>query len=214
MAEAKGEDFSTGFTTRAVHFGQEPDPQTQSIATPIYMTSNFRIKGEDQKYFYSRVQNPTRFALEQNLRSLEKAKYGLCPSSRMGTFNCVMHLFKPGEHILIDQHVSCDLINYMKEIAVPNQGIVYDVVDTTLIEKLVKAETKAVIVQSLSESLLLAADIPTLSKVCKEKKILLIVDNSLLSPYLLNPLELGADIVFNSISGIISESQSWLLELQ
>lgn len=200
------EEYFTGFNTKAIHVGNEPDPATYAVSVPIYMTSNFVIVNDNQKYHYSRAQNPTRSALQADLASLEKAKYCVCCASGISACGLVMHLFKPGEHILCCEDINPAFRNLMQDITKSAEGVIVDfadIVNVSSVKNNLRKETKAVWLESPSHSKLRANDIKGIAKVCKENNLIFIVDNTTLSPYLCNPLELGASIVIHWCSNLI-----------
>ena len=204
--KAHAENYFEGFNTRAVHIGNEPDPQTHSVTVPIYLASTFEVVADAQKYVYARLGNPTRTALESNLASLEKAKFCVCASSGLAACCLIMHLFKPGESILCSDDVYPGVRKYMKDMASVAEGIQVDFADLSDLEtvkKSVKPTTKAVWIESPGHVTAKIFDIAGIANICKERNILLIVDNSTLSPYLQNPLSLGASLVLHSCTNSI-----------
>ena len=196
----------TGFNSKAIHVGNKPDPLTHAIAVPIYMTSTFEIVDKDQKFCYSRVSNPTKSALEENLASLEGAKYCVVSTSGLSACCLIMHLFKPKDHIICSYDLYGGITHYMNDMATNSQGLDTELVDLSspeILLKLIKPTTRAVWLESPSNPILKVYDIITIAKICKEKNVLLIVDNTFMSPYLQNPLSLGADIVMHSCTKYI-----------
>jgi cystathionine gamma-lyase/cystathionine beta-lyase len=195
------------FTTRAVHDGQPNDPQTGAVTFPIYQTSTFQqahpgkpTKYQDRELSYARTENPTRTALENALASLEGTKYGLAFASGLSAVTCVMNFLKSGDHV-----IACgDLYggSYRMFTKVYSKfGIEFTFTDTTKlenIEKALKPHTKLLWLESPSNPLLNVTDIAAAAKIAKRKNVLTLVDNTFATPYLQQPIELGADIILHS----------------
>ena len=190
------------FETRAIHAGQPPEPTTGAVCTPVYLTSTFAqpSPGVHKGFDYSRADNPTRTALEANLAALESADYGICFASGCAATSAVMHLVPHGSHI-----ISCDdvyggtrrLFSQVYE----DCGRQFSFVDLTNTDNLIAAirpETKALWIESPTNPLMKLMDIRKLSAIAHEHGLLVIVDNTFMSPYFQSPLELGADIVAHS----------------
>jgi len=191
-----------GFSTRAIHDGQEPDPQTGAVTVPIYQTSTFAQEGigKNKGWEYSRSGNPTRAALETNLASLENGKFGLAFASGLAAESTVMHLLKSGDHVVTSFDVYGGTFRLFDKVF-RNFGISFTYVDATdpkNIESAITSKTKLVWLESPTNPLLKLADIGAISKITKKRKVLLAVDNTFMSPYFQNPLDLGADIVVHS----------------
>jgi len=191
-------------TTQAVQIGLEWDTRTGSVSVPIYQTATFRHPGLGQStgFDYSRSGNPTRQTLEDGIARLDGGARGFAYSSGMAAIANLLLLFSSGDHIVVTEDLyggTCRLFD-----KVFNQyGLQFTYVDTSDIGKItaaIRPETKAVFVESLTNPLLKFADIPALAHVCRERNLLLIVDNTFLTPYLLKPLDLGADITIYSAS--------------
>lgn len=200
-------EYMTGFCTKAIHVGNETDPQTHAITVPIYAVSSFKVTSLSQKYFYSRSSNPTRDALETNLASLEKAKFCVTASSGMAACSIVMHIFDQGSHILCSENVHPDIRKYMEGLAKSAEGLKVEFADFSNLEAVkekVKAGVHGVWVESPGGATLEVYNIPELAEICGEYQAMLIVDNTILSPYLMNPLELGASIVVYSCTNAIN----------
>jgi len=200
-------EYMTGFCTKAIHVGNKPDPQTNAITVPIYAVSSFRVTSKEQKYMYSRVANPTRDALETNLACLEKAKFCVSASSGMAACSLVMHIFNQGAHILCSENVYPDVRKYMEGIAKSAEGLKVEFADFSNLEAIkekFKTGVHGVWVESPGGATLEVYNIPELAKICGEHGAILIVDNTVLSPYLMNPLEMGASIVVHSCTDAIN----------
>jgi cystathionine gamma-lyase len=191
-----------GFGTRAVHAGQEPDPATGAIMTPVYMTSTYvqTSPGVNKGYDYSRTINPTRVALEKNLASLEGGKHGLAFSSGMGASNTVLDLLSSGDHVVAGNDLYGGSYRIMRRVF-ERFGLQFTFVDTTDVAKTREAfrpNTKLLWIETPSNPLLRVTHIAACADLAKERGALTLVDNTFATPYLQNPLALGADIVLHS----------------
>jgi cystathionine beta-lyase/cystathionine gamma-synthase len=191
-----------GFGTRAVHAGQEPDPSTGAIMTPVYMTSTYvqSSPGVNKGYDYSRTINPTRVALEGNIAALEGGRHGLAFSSGMGAANCVLDLLRQGDHVVAGNDLYGGSYRIMRRVF-ERFGLSFTFVDTTDTAKTREAfrpETRLLWIETPSNPLLRVTDIAACAKVAKEKGALTLVDNTFATPFLQQPLALGADIVLHS----------------
>lgn len=192
-----------GFGTRAIHAGQAPDPSTGAICTPIYQTSTFVQKSPGvivEEYDYSRAANPTRTALEANIASLEGGKHGLAFSSGVAATGVVIHLLSAGDHVVL-----CDDVyggtNRIFHRVFAQMGIEITLVDMTDLEATraaFKPNTKLVWIETPTNPMLKVVDIAAVTKIAKDRGAITAVDNTFSSPYLQNPLSLGADIVCHS----------------
>lgn len=185
-----------------IHGGIDGDKTTGAVNVPIYQTSTYKqIRlGEHTGYEYTRTGNPTREAVEKLIAELESGDYGLAFASGMAATTAVLSLFKSGDKIIISSNVYGGTFRVLDKIF-SNFGITYEIVDTTDIELLKKSITpnvKAVFIESPANPLLTVTDIKAVSEMTKKHGILLIVDNTFMTPYLQRPLELGADIVVHS----------------
>lgn len=197
------------FETQAIHAGQSPDPSTGAIMTPIFQTSTFVQEsiGVHKGYDYSRADNPTRHVLEDNLAALEGAKYGLSFGSGCGAMTTMMLTLSQGDHVLCCDDVYGGTYRLFTKI-MSKFGIEFDFVDltdSTLVESKIKKNTKLIWVETPTNPLLKVIDI---RKVCdlaksKSKSIKVLVDNTFMSPYLQQPLQLGADLVLHSTTKYI-----------
>ncbi len=190
------------FSTRAIHAGQTPDPSTGAIMTPVYLTSTYvqEKPGTHQGFEYSRTGNPTRAALERNLASLEGASHGLCFASGLAATDAVLKLFKSGDHVLAGDDLYGGTHRIFKQVF-EKFGMQFDFVDASDSKKLIESirdNTRMVWLETPTNPLLKINDISEISKICREKSILLVVDNTFATPCLQQPIELGADIVVHS----------------
>ena len=192
------------FATKAIHAGVEPDPTTGAIMTPIYQTSTYvqESPGKHKGYEYSRTHNPTRTALQNALAALENGKHGICYASGLAATDAVLKLFKPGDEIIATNDIYGGTYRIMKKIYEPF-GLIFhfiDMSDISEIEKVVSEKTKMIWVETPTNPLLNIIDIEAVTRLCKSKEILSVVDNTFASPYLQNPLDQGADIVMHSVT--------------
>ncbi|GGH54274.1 cystathionine beta-lyase [Dyadobacter endophyticus] len=192
------------FATKAIHAGVEPDPSTGAIMTPIYQTSTYvqESPGKHKGYEYARGSNPTRTALQNALAALENGKHGICYASGLAATDAVLKLFKPGDEIIAPSDIYGGTYRLMKRIFEP-LGLVFKFVDIDEvgeIGRLLSEKTRMVWLETPTNPLLKIIDIECITRVCKEHNILTCVDNTFASPYLQNPLDLGADIVMHSVT--------------
>lgn len=196
------------FATKAIHAGQEPDPTTGAIMTPIYQTSTYAQAGigDHKGYEYARSGNPTRTALEECLASLENGTYGLAFASGLAAESAVLSLLKAGDHI-----VSCDdlyggsfrlferiLRGYTIEASYVTANTVAEY------ERAIRPNTKLIWLETPTNPLLRLVDIRAVADIAHQHNLLLVVDNTFSSPYFQRPLDLGADIVLHSTTKYIN----------
>ena len=191
------------FETRAIHDGQEPDPTTGAAITPIYQTSTYvqEAVGVNKGYDYSRVGNPTRTALETALASLEEAKHGVAFSSGLGATTTLMHLVDPGERVVLIADVYGGVYRMTSQVYEP-KGYRFTYVPAEEFDENLAAnlgdDVKLVWVETPSNPLLNIVDIRRAADAAHAAGALLVVDNTFASPYLQQPLALGADLVVHS----------------
>jgi len=190
------------FGTNAIHAGQEPDPTTGAIMTPIYQTSTYvQVSPGDHKgYAYARGKNPTRVALEKCIASLEHAKHGLCFSSGMGATDAIIKLLRPGDEVIATDDLYGGSYRMFTKVFA-HFGIVFhfvDMHDEAAVRNRINTKTKMLWVETPTNPMMKIIDISAFAAIAKEKKLLLVVDNTFASPYLQNPLDLGAQIVMHS----------------
>jgi len=190
------------FETRAIHEGQEPDPATGSIITPIYQTSTFvqDAVGEHKGYDYSRVANPTRTALQRALASLENAEHGVAFSSGLGATTTIMHLVDPGQRVVLIADVYGGVYRMTSQVYEP-KGYIFDYVPADQFPRLrehLDDNTRIVWIESPSNPMLNVVDIRAAAEAAHEVGAIVVVDNTFATPYLQQPLDLGADSVVHS----------------
>lgn len=196
------------FATRAIHVGQEPDPSTSSITTPIYQTSTYAQTGmgENKGYEYARTRNPTRDALEECIASLEHGQYGLAFASGLAAEQAVLSLLSSGDHM-----IACDdlyggtyraferiMRRYRIDTSYVPAGKIADY------EKAIRPNTKLIWLETPTNPLLRLVDIQAIAEIAHRHHTLLVVDNTFASPYFQQPLDLGADIVLHSTTKYIN----------
>lgn len=196
-----------GFATRAIHAGQEPDPTTGAIMTPIYMTSTYvqESPGVHKGYEYTRTHNPTRKAYENCVASLESGKHGFAFASGCAATTTVLHMLKAGDHVVAMDDMYGGTYRLFDKI-LKHSGIEFDFVDLTNADnfaKAVKPNTKMVWLETPTNPTLKLVDIKKISQMAKRANVLVAVDNTFMSPYFQRPLELGADIVVHSATKYI-----------
>ncbi len=191
-----------GFSTNAIHAGQKPDPVTGSVMTPVYLTSTYvqEAIGKHKGYEYSRVSNPTRTALEENIAALENGKYGAAFASGMAAIDAIMYLLKPGDHVIMSHNVYGGTYRAAK-LVYENYGIAYTFVDTTdlkNVEKALTKNTRMLFIETPTNPTMEITDLEAAAKFARKKKIITVVDNTFATPYLQRPLDMGIDIVVHS----------------
>jgi len=190
------------FGTKAIHAGQEPDPTTGAIMTPIFQTSTYwqESPGNHKGYAYARGKNPTRKALEDCLAALENAQFGLAFSSGMGATDTVMKLLKPGDEVITGNDLYGGSYRMFTQIFA-QYGIKFnfiDLNDAANISNYVTENTKLIWIETPTNPTMRIVDIAAAATIAKANNLLLVVDNTFASPYLQNPIDLGADMVMHS----------------
>ena len=190
------------FETLAIHDGQAPDPHTGSVTVPVYQTSTFGRDSLDHRseFFYSRIGNPTRKALESTLALLENGKYGLAFASGVAATMAALQVLKPGDHIVACNDIYGGSYRIFEQLLRP-WGVTTTYTESESTDSYaacITPATKLIWIETPSNPLLQLSDIRSLASLAKERGILLAVDNTFASPYFQRPLELGADIVVHS----------------
>jgi cystathionine gamma-lyase len=196
--------LARGFDTRAIHAGQEPDPETGAVMTPIYASSTFAqdAPGDHRGYEYSRTGNPTRDALESNLASLEGGSYGRAFASGMAAINTVLNLLETGDHVVVGQDVYGGTHRLFTQVY-EDYDLAFDFVDTTEPDAVAEALTPAtrlVWIETPTNPLMQVVDIADIADMVCDWNVLVAVDNTFATPALQRPLEYGADIVAHSLT--------------
>ena len=191
-----------GFSTKAVHAGVEPDPSFGSIMTPVHLTSTYvqQALGKNKGYEYSRVSNPTRTALEKNIAVLEGGKEGMAFGSGMAAISAVFNLLKSGDHVVVSKNVYGGTYRIGKLI-LNAYNLDFDFVDSTNVDNLrraVRRSTKMVFIETPTNPTMEITDLAAVGKLCRERKIISVADNTFATPYLQNPIAFGFDIVMHS----------------
>ena len=195
------------FDTRAIHAGQSPDPTTGAIMTPVYLTSTYvqESPGVHKGWEYSRTHNPTRKAYENCIANLESGKFGFAFASGCAATTTIMHMLNAGEHVIAMDDMYGGTFRLFDKV-LKNQGLQFSYIDLTkveMIEKSILPNTKMIWVETPTNPTLKLADIRTICEIAHKKNILVVVDNTFMSPYFQRPLELGADIVVHSATKYI-----------
>ncbi len=198
-------DFSKHkFGTKAIHAGAVPDPSTGAIMTPIFQTSTYvqESPGKHQGYAYARGKNPTRDALQKNIAALENGKHCLCFSSGMGAIDAVIKLLRPGDEVITGDDLYGGSYRMFTKVFA-NYGIRFHFVKMTDAQNIrndITANTKLIWAETPTNPTMQIIDIKACAAIAKEHELTLAVDNTFASPYLQNPLELGAHIVMHSVT--------------
>lgn len=190
--------------TKYVHAGAEPDPSTGAIMTPIYQTSTYvqEAPAKHKGYEYARSQNPTRTALEKAMAEIENGKFGLAFSSGVAATDAVIKLLQPGDEVICANDMYGGTYRLFTKVF-EKFGIRFVFIDTTRTENIrqaLTANTKLIWLETPTNPLMNITDIAAAAQIAKPKNILLAVDNTFASPFLQNPLDLGADIVMHSVT--------------
>lgn len=197
-----------GFATRAIHDGQEPDPLTGAVNVPIYLSSTYVQQGigENKGYEYSRVSNPTRTRLEENLASLEGGVAAPVFASGMAAINAVATLLNAGDHVVCGNDLYGGTPRLFNQV-LSRYGLEFSYVDTTdveNVERAIRKNTRMVYVETPTNPLMGLSDLAAISHICRRRKAELVVDNTFMSPYFQQPLALGADMVVHSTTKFLN----------
>ena len=194
-----------GFATNAIHVGQEPDPSTGAVVTPIYQTSTYvyeelgKTKGG---YDYARTNHPNRKALERTLTKLEGGHASYVFSSGMAAIDAVFRLLRPGDHVVLSEAVYGGVYRLTTQLLV-HFGLEFSFVDTSdpaVVLGALRPTTKMIYIETPTNPTMRVTDIAVMSRLANERHVLLVVDNTFLTPYLQRPIELGAHIVVHSLT--------------
>jgi cystathionine gamma-lyase len=195
--------MSYKFGTRAIHAGQEPDPSTGAIMTPIYATSTYvqQSPGVHKGFEYSRSQNPTRFAYERCVADLESGSRGFAFASGLAAMSTTLDLLNTGDHVVVSDDLYGGTFRLFERVRKRSAGLEFsfiDMCDPVAVESAFRPNTRMVWVETPSNPLLKIVDLRAIGAIAKKRSILAVVDNTFASPYLQRPLELGFDIVVHS----------------
>lgn len=193
-----------GFSTDAIHVGQEPDPLTGSIVAPIYQTSTYVLEelGKDKGYDYARTNHPNRKALERTIAKLEGGHAAYVFTSGMAAIDSVFRLLRPGDHAILSQAVYGGVFRLTTKLLV-DFGLEFSYVDTSNLEKVkqaIKPNTRMIYVETPTNPTMIVTDLATIGRLARERNLTLVVDNTFLSPYLQQPISFGAHIVVHSMT--------------
>jgi cystathionine gamma-lyase/cystathionine beta-lyase/cystathionine gamma-lyase/homocysteine desulfhydrase len=197
-----------GFSTDCIHAGQEPEPVTGAVTYPIFQTSTYVQPelGRNKGFEYARTKNPTRSVLEANLAALERGKHAHCFASGMSATDTVFRMLKSGDHVVAGENMyggSFRLFNKVLE----KFGLQFTYVDTACVEKVraaLRPNTKIVFLETPTNPMMTVTDIAACAEVAHKNDSLVVVDNTFCSPWLQQPLELGADIVVHSTTKFLN----------
>jgi len=195
------------FGTKVIHAGIEPDPTTGAVMTPIYQTSTYaqEAPGKHKGYEYARTQNPTRDALQKNLAALENGNFGICYSSGLSAMDAIIRLLNPGDEVVSTNDLYGGTYRQLVRVH-ERYGVKSHFVDMTKIDEIeqaINANTKLIWIETPTNPMLNIVDIKAVCDLAKAKGVMTCVDNTFASPYLQNPLDMGADIVMHSATKYI-----------
>src|SRR6266550_5631935 len=191
------------FATRAIHAGQEPDPSTGAVMTPIYATSTYvqESPGKHKGYDYSRSINPTRLAYEKCIADLESGSRGFAFASGLAAMSTILDLLESGSHIVVSDDLYGGTFRLFDKVRKQSAGLEFtyvDLTDASRFEKAIKPNTRMVWIETPSNPLLKIIDIEAIAKIAREKKIISVSDNTFASPWIQRPIEAGFDMVIHS----------------
>ena len=194
--------MTSGFSTRAIHVGQEPDELTGAVTVPLYQTSTYAQEeiGKHKGYEYARTQNPTRFAWEKNLANLEEGVAAYAFASGLATIDSVMKLLRSGDHVVMSEDMYGGTFRLFDKI-LRNFGIEFtsvDMRDEAAIRASVQPNTKMFYTETPTNPMMNITDIRMVSRIARQHNAMLVVDNTFATPFFQRPLSLGADIVVHS----------------
>lgn len=203
MTEITAMNKKLHLATRAIHAGQEPDPTTGAIMTPIYATSTYVQKspGKHQGYEYSRTRNPTRDAYEQCVASLESGQRGFAFASGMAAIATVLELLKPGDHLIAMDDLYGGSYRIFEKVRKRSAGLQISFInmcEPTALEKAIRPETRMIWAETPTNPMLKLVDLQKIANIAQKNRLISVVDNTFATPFLQRPLELGFDIVVHS----------------
>ena len=193
-----------GFSTDAIHVGQEPDPLTGAVVAPIYQTSTYVFESLDKNkgYVYARTTHPNRIALERTIAKLEGGRAAYAFTSGMAAIDAVFRLLRPGDHVVLPRAIYGGTFRLVSQLLV-EFGLEFSYADTACLEKIereIKPATRMIYVETPSNPTMIVTDIAAVARLARERNLTLVVDNTFLSPYLQQPIALGAHIVIHSMT--------------
>jgi cystathionine beta-lyase/cystathionine gamma-synthase len=197
-----------GFSTDAIHAGQQPDPETGAVTIPIYQTSTYVQPelGRHKGYEYARTKNPTRSALEANIAALEKGKHGHCFASGMSAIDVVFRTLRSGDHVIAGENMYGGSYRLFKRV-LEKFGLQFTYADTSdvdAVRRAMRPETKVVFLETPTNPMMTVTDLAACSDVAHAGGAIVVVDNTFCSPYLQRPIELGADVVLHSTTKFLN----------
>lgn len=195
--------YKQDISTRAIHAGQEPDPTTGAIMTPIYATSTYvqESPGKHKGYEYSRTKNPTRFAYEQCVADLESGKHGYAFASGMAAISTTLEMLSPGDHVIVCDDVYGGTYRLFDKVRSRSAGLKVSFVDMTNpenIERNITPQTRLIWVETPTNPMLKLMDLSAIAAIAKKHQLISVVDNTFATPIIQRPLEYGFDIVVHS----------------
>src|ERR1700686_1854281 len=199
---------SPGFSTRAIHDGQEPDPLTGAVSVPIYATSTYVQKelGKDIRYDYARGANPPRDRLETNLASLEGGIASRVFGSGMAAINALCTMYKSGDHVVCGNNLYGGVPRLFNQV-LTGYGIEFTYIDTSEarnVQRAIRKNTRMIYVETPANPLMSLSDIEAIGKISRAAREVLVVDNPFRSPYFQQPIALGADMVVHSTTKFLN----------
>lgn len=197
-----------GFATDAIHAGQEPDPTTGAIMTPIYQTSTYVLEalGKSKGFDYARTINPTRLALEKNLAALEGGRKGFCFASGMAAISAVMTLVGKGDHIVVSNMTYGGTFRLFEHV-LRGYGLEFSYVDTSdmaAVEKAIRPSTRMLYVETPTNPLMGLTDLESVASLARKRSLVSVVDNTFMTPYFQKPLSYGIDLSVHSTTKFLN----------
>ena len=191
-----------GFSTTAIHAGNEPDAATGAVSVPIYQTSTYAQEslGKHKGFEYARTQNPTRLALEKNIAALENARFGYAFASGMSAIDATLKLVRAGDHVILGDNTYGGTFRLFSRV-LSNYGVEFDLADTSDLvglEGYFKPNTKMVFVETPTNPVMTVTDLRAVSELAHARGAKVVCDNTFMSPYFQKPIDLGCDIVVHS----------------
>jgi cystathionine beta-lyase/cystathionine gamma-synthase len=194
----------SGFSTLAIHAGQEPDPTTGAVVVPIYQTSTYAQEalGKNKGFEYARTHNATRFALERNLAALEGGAHGFCFASGLAATHTLLASLSAGDHVVAGNNLYGGTYRLFEKV-LKRLGLTFTFMptdDASAVDKAFRPETKMLFIETPTNPMMALTDLAAVSELAHRRKILVVVDNTFMTPYFQKPLSLGADVVLHSVT--------------